>query len=74
MKQLILIIALSFFYSVSFAQVEGVEVEKPKEEEKKEDKKEKTMRKKYHSLIVFSLVEILVLVLGDGHLWIFHRW
>lgn len=45
MKKIILIIALSFFYSVSFAQVEGVEVEKPeeekKEEEKKEDKKEK---------------------------------
>ncbi|WP_338766896.1 hypothetical protein WAF17_04735 [Bernardetia sp. ABR2-2B] len=33
MKKIILIIALSFFYSVSFAQVEGVEVEKPKEEE-----------------------------------------
>jgi hypothetical protein len=40
MKQLILVIALSFFCSVSFAQVEGVEVEKPQEETKKEEKKE----------------------------------
>lgn len=44
MKKTILIIVLSFFYSVSFAQVEGVEVEKPQEEEKEEkeeNKKEK---------------------------------
>jgi hypothetical protein len=40
MKQLILVIALSFFCSASFAQVEGVEVEKPQEETKKEEKKE----------------------------------
>lgn len=40
MKKIILIIALFFFYSISFAQVEGVEVEKPKEEKKQEEKKE----------------------------------
>ncbi len=40
MKKLILVIVLSFFYSFSFAQVEGVEVEKPKEERKEETKKE----------------------------------
>lgn len=40
MKKILLIITLFFFYSVSFAQVEGVEVEKPKEEKKEEEKKE----------------------------------
>jgi hypothetical protein len=40
MKKVVLVIALSLFCSVSFAQVEGVEVEKPKEEIKKEEKKE----------------------------------
>ncbi len=40
MKKIILAIALSFFCSVSFAQVEGVEVEKPKEEKKQEKKEE----------------------------------
>ncbi|AFM05405.1 hypothetical protein Fleli_3065 [Bernardetia litoralis DSM 6794] len=40
MKKILLAIALFFFYSVSFAQVEGVEVEKPKEEIKQEEKKE----------------------------------
>ncbi len=37
---MILVILLSFFSSVVFAQVEGVEVEKPQEEKKEEDKKE----------------------------------
>lgn len=45
MKKLILSIVVFFLYSVSFAQVEGVEVEKPqeetKEEKKEEDKKQK---------------------------------
>ena len=40
MKKIILAITLSFFFSVSFAQVEGVEVEKPQEETQKEEKKE----------------------------------
>ena len=46
MKKILLIIALSFFCSVSFAQVEGVEVEKPKEEIKKEEKKEEKEKNK----------------------------
>lgn len=46
MKKIILIIALCFFYSVSFAQVEGVEVEKPKEETKKEEEKEEDKKAK----------------------------
>lgn len=41
MKKILLIITLSFFCSVSFAQVEGVEVEKPKEEVKEEEKEVK---------------------------------
>ncbi len=45
MKKIILIITLFFFYSVSFAQVEGVEVEKP-EEEKKEEKTQKQKKQK----------------------------
>ena len=46
MKKVILIITLSFLYSVSFAQVEGVEVEKPKEERKEEKKEEKKKKEK----------------------------
>ncbi|WP_375561730.1 hypothetical protein ACE193_04030 [Bernardetia sp. OM2101] len=41
MKKIILVIVLSFFCSISFAQVEGVEVEKPQEDEKEEKKEEK---------------------------------
>lgn len=38
MKKLILVIVVFFFCTVSFAQVEGVEVEKPQEETKEENK------------------------------------